>query len=757
MNKQWFKRLLLSYLPIFFVITSLLLLIAILTASKLSQKATEEANTASARHAMALLDNTLKAVDDAILKEIQTNAVLGQFFYPPPGGNPFYSVYEPSSLLRNIITGVQSIRIDSIYLYRISDGVVLTANTILPLDLFGDKAFIDKLRSQAPADIWTSERSYKEFIDQEASASVVSLVRKVPPIAGGQGFVVVNVRTGDISHMIESIMNSSYSYAVLRDRKGASLMTAQMQGAMANLDKLEEEDPHAAVIRSDYTGWEIRSGLTHTSLFNFITGFSQLLLGIGALAIVLGIVAIIVITRRNYRPIESVLTRLRSISLEKANELMPAAGRDEFKFIEAALDDMLEQSHQFRERQKEDLFFRRQYFFEEWMEGNRTIAESEWHGEMRRLGLKDSFERLQAAVIELDKYEQFCREYSYRDQYLLKFIIGSVIREIVPQEQAHIWTEWLDNHRLTVLYQWLGADETNKPDDRDEAYRYGEKLQAWVIENLKFTVTIGIGPQVRQIEEAADSYAGALEAVKYKSVLGSSRVIAHDEIEGTPLGETYAHLQLIRSLSQAYRLGDDQWLDQYETLFRSIRDLLFSRDDLLSLINYLVYHLQREMMELPPEYQDIWNNGAFDSLHAALKQFDTIQELDREFRRILLETAATMKRLRESRSHHSMIREVRAYIERHFANPDLSLNHLSEAFNMNPKYVSQLFKDEFGVKFVDYLAQLRIEHAKKRLLESEDPVQDIASSVGYMHSFSFIRLFKKAVGLTPGDYRKEYG
>lgn len=756
MNKQWFKRLLLSYLPIFLVITSLLLSIAILTVSELSHKAMEETNAASARHAMALLDNSLKAVDDAILKEIQTNTVLGQFFYPPAGGNPFYSVYEPSFLLRNLITGVQSIRIDSIYLYRIADGVVLTSNTIMPLVTFGDKAFLEKITMENPADIWSNERSYKEFIDQEASASIVSLVRKVPPIAGGQGFFVVNVRTGDISRIVEAIMNSGYSYAVLRDRKG-TLMTEQMQGAKDNPAKPKGEDSDAVVIRSDYTGWEIRSGLTHVGLFNFITGFSQLLLAVGALAIVIGIVMIIAVTRRNYRPIESVLTRLRNISLDRTHELMPTAGRDEFKFIEAALEDIMEQSHKFRERQKEDLIFRRQYFFEEWMEGNRTISESDWRGEMRRLGLKDSFERLQVAVIELDKYNHFCRQYSHRDQYLLKFVLSSVVREIVPQERAHIWTEWVDTHRLIVLYQWLAPDETEKPEYRDEAYRYSTGLLAWVIDNLKFTVTIGIGPQVRLVEGAPDSYEGALEAIKYKSVLGTSRVIAYDEIEGTPPGETYSHLQLIRLLAQTYRLGDEQWLNLYEALFRNIRDMLFAREDLLSLVNYLLYHLQREMMELPQEYQDIWSHGAVDSLHVTLEQFDTLEELDREFRQILLETSEAMKRLRESRTHHSMIREVRAYIEHHFANPDLSLNHLSDEFKVNPKYVSQLFKDEFGVKFVDYLAQVRIEHAKKRLLESEDPVQDVATSVGYTHSFSFIRVFKKVVGLTPGDYRKEYG
>lgn len=761
MSKQWFNRLLLSYLPIFFVITSLLLLIAILSVSELSRKATEQANAASAAHAMALLDNSLKAVDDVILKEIQSNAALGQFFYPPAGGNSFYSVYEPSSLLRTLITGVQSIRIDSIYLYRIADGTVLTANTILPLDTFGDRAFVESVTSAAQTDSWSNARSYKEFIDQETSANVVSLIRKVPPIAGGQGLVVVNIRTGDISHMIEGMMSSGYSYAALLDRKGQPLLTPlpARGGEKRASESTGTPEPgrDTAVIRSDYTGWQMQSGLKHMGLFNLITGFSKALLAAGVFAIALGIVAIVMVTRRNYRPIESVLSRVRSISQDRTQRLLPLAGRDEFKFIEAALDDMMEQSQQFRQRQKEDLVFRRQHFFEQLMEGSRPISLGEWREELGRLGMKPSFGRLQAAVIELDKYGQFCREYSHRDQYLLKFVLSSVVRELVPQEAAYVWAEWLDNHRLTVLYQWWEAADPGGAESGDEACEAGERLREWTASNLKFTVTMAIGPQVREVEAVPDSYAAALEGAKYKSVLGTGRIISHQEVEGTQLGETFSHLQQIRLLAQTYRLGDEQWLEQFEALFRSIRDMLFSRDDLLSLVNYLLYHLQREMLELPAELQHIWRNRAEAPLQEALAHFDTAGELYRQFREVLTETAAAMQQLRESRSHHSVIRHVRTYIERNFANPDLSLNHLSDAFELNAKYVSQLFKDEFGIKFVDYVTKVRIEHAKKLLLESEEPVQEVAARVGYTHSFSFIRVFKKVVGMTPGDYRKEYG
>jgi AraC-like DNA-binding protein len=49
-----------------------------------------------------------------------------------------------------------------------------------------------------------------------------------------------------------------------------------------------------------------------------------------------------------------------------------------------------------------------------------------------------------------------------------------------------------------------------------------------------------------------------------------------------------------------------------------------------------------------------------------------------------------------------------------------------------------------------------MEHAKRLLRETDEPIQDIAMQVGYLHSISFGRTFKKVVGVTPGDFRK-YG
>ncbi|MNE86506.1 HTH-type transcriptional regulator YesS [compost metagenome] len=58
------------------------------------------------------------------------------------------------------------------------------------------------------------------------------------------------------------------------------------------------------------------------------------------------------------------------------------------------------------------------------------------------------------------------------------------------------------------------------------------------------------------------------------------------------------------------------------------------------------------------------------------------------------------------------------------------------------------------MKFVDFLAELRVNKAKELLDDTQVSIQDIALQVGYANAITFGRVFKRVTGMTPGDYRK---
>lgn len=94
-------------------------------------------------------------------------------------------------------------------------------------------------------------------------------------------------------------------------------------------------------------------------------------------------------------------------------------------------------------------------------------------------------------------------------------------------------------------------------------------------------------------------------------------------------------------------------------------------------------------------------------------------------------------------------------LQEHLAE-EVSLSVLAEEFHLNPQYISQLFKNEIGVGFLAYLTNIRMEKAKKLLLATSFSVAEIAERAGYGDYLVFTEAFKKAEGITPSQYRREF-
>ena len=113
--------------------------------------------------------------------------------------------------------------------------------------------------------------------------------------------------------------------------------------------------------------------------------------------------------------------------------------------------------------------------------------------------------------------------------------------------------------------------------------------------------------------------------------------------------------------------------------------------------------------------------------------------------------AARQEPQQEERPIHSITRYVREHLCE-----EVSLTVLAEAFHLNPQYISQLFKTEIGVGFLAYLTSIRMERAKQLLLTTSLPITDISVQSGYADYRVFTKVFKKAEGITPSQYRRDF-
>jgi len=76
---------------------------------------------------------------------------------------------------------------------------------------------------------------------------------------------------------------------------------------------------------------------------------------------------------------------------------------------------------------------------------------------------------------------------------------------------------------------------------------------------------------------------------------------------------------------------------------------------------------------------------------------------------------------------------------------------------MSPFTFSREFRATFGVTFQQYLGDLRVKEAKRLLANHAMPIVDVGAAVGLDDPSYFSRVFKRAVGLSPSDYRSTLG
>ncbi|MDQ0877061.1 YesN/AraC family two-component response regulator [Paenibacillus sp. V4I3] len=101
----------------------------------------------------------------------------------------------------------------------------------------------------------------------------------------------------------------------------------------------------------------------------------------------------------------------------------------------------------------------------------------------------------------------------------------------------------------------------------------------------------------------------------------------------------------------------------------------------------------------------------------------------------------------------SAIEQVQQFIGLNLSR-DISLTDAAALVHLNPSYLSQLFKQQTGGKFVDYVIEMRMEEAKKLLIKTSLRVSEIAERLGYGDISYFSSTFKKLTGCSPLEYRK---
>ncbi|WP_409342007.1 helix-turn-helix domain-containing protein [Paenibacillus sp. MBLB4367] len=110
----------------------------------------------------------------------------------------------------------------------------------------------------------------------------------------------------------------------------------------------------------------------------------------------------------------------------------------------------------------------------------------------------------------------------------------------------------------------------------------------------------------------------------------------------------------------------------------------------------------------------------------------------------------------EANTGKTAIRMACDYIREHYRD-SFTLTEISERFGMSASYFSTQFKRTTGCSFIEYVNAIRIGKAKELLMRHNVMVYEVAHEVGFATVQYFNKIFKNAVRMTPGEFRKKLG
>jgi two-component system response regulator YesN len=141
-----------------------------------------------------------------------------------------------------------------------------------------------------------------------------------------------------------------------------------------------------------------------------------------------------------------------------------------------------------------------------------------------------------------------------------------------------------------------------------------------------------------------------------------------------------------------------------------------------------------------------------DAIERVLTNIKTIEQLREQAHKILC-GALTFRDRQTNGQYARMIRQAKEYMDRHYMDPNLSLNQVAAQVNLSPSHFSVVFSQETHQTFKEYLTETRIKKAKELLRMTTLRSAEISCQVGYSDPHYFSSVFRKNTGLSPKEFR----
>lgn len=669
----------------------------------------------------------------------------------------FYALNNTISTFMN-----RNRQFSSIYVYSDISGEILTEKTFTHKDMSENKWLTEYLDMEGYSQWLTTHR----IMDGSVSRDVVTLIRPFPALSVPgfrKGLLAMNMTEDVLYQMLQDIFDRDFKgHVFILDRQGNVVTHDDKSKLYSNM----KEQPFIQKILSEpgngsfsmdwdgaeqsvfyksstKTEWKIVSMVPESQVYQPLAVTRNLLFSFAAGMFLIAFVLLFYVNRWTFKPVDRMFRKL-SGAYHPAHPGRQRSGKPGgMSDLENILDQMFQDREQLENQVRDSKPMLKWRTIMDILIGYRTEYKLVKH-HLEFTGVRMYPEWFVVSTCEIGKEGGI----EPKDETLYTYAMCNVAEEIINRENAGAAVD-LGGGSAAILFSFQTGDEGQ---NHLRATALLEQILDVMHKQIGLTVTAGVGRCYREMVHISKSYEESRQALKYKMVTGSHTVISIEDLQSPDNQDYYRIVQMIGRIQEALKQSDTRKMQLLlQDMFQEAVKVNLSPD----LIRQFSFELVMRSMQTV-ESIGVGTDGILariGNMHERITQCENWKETEQLVGSVLKHLSGSIENRRNQRGKNDTMDKILVYVREHYRDSGLSLDRLADEFDLNPTYISKLFKEHAEGNFIDYLIEIRMQASQELLKDTSIKIVDISEAVGYTNSRSFMRTFKKYTGLTPTEYR----
>ncbi len=330
---------------------------------------------------------------------------------------------------------------------------------------------------------------------------------------------------------------------------------------------------------------------------------------------------------------------------------------------------------------------------------------------------------------------------------LYQFGIISTLEEVLANEFSFISTA-LNNRWLL----FVAKPVSNETLDLEKLHGKLAYLQEMIENCFSFTVSIAISTLGKGYKDLPLKFRECKSGLEHRFYLGGNTIISYSDLNSFFNVKDHTNLEMQqRQLIDHIKAGNQETVEEtVESIRNYIREL--KADDRAYIKSFYLSTLSA-INTIRSTLMNQTENKSMNltSLYPMIESCDNIMDLNDILKEAARKAAESVNTY-NNKNMKLLLKSAVEYLESHYNEP-VTLNDVAEKLYVSTYYLSRMFKKELNKNFVDYLNEIRINHAKELLLDVRYKTYEVADAIGISDPHYFSKLFKKYVGITPTEYK----